>query len=160
MSRPDSDGAAVFDSPVRIACLGRLGDQARELLDHVADRCRQGVAIGVFQERVDGPDPDAEVLVAIDTRQPDTGPRRWMGFATFYEINENRLWVAQLWVDEDCRKQGIATALLDRALDVARERGHDAVLLGRAEHNRPMKSLLERSGWQVDHIVHSLKVTP
>lgn len=154
MSRAE-DSAGVFDDPVRIACLGRLRDQPRELLDHVADRYRQGVALGVFQERVDGPDPGAEMLVATDQRKPG----RVVGFATFYEINDNRLWVAQLWVDEDCRRQGIASELIERAFSVAHERILNAVLLGRAQHNIAMAALLEGAGFQVDHIVHSIKVT-
>ncbi len=147
--------ANPFEHTIVVLDLGRLGDQAPDLRRYVEERYRWGVTLGVFQERVDGPDDGAEVLVAIERR---TGGRA--GFATFYEINDNRLWVGQLWVDEAFRRQGIALEILDRAIDVARARGLDAVLLGRAETNAPMLALLEGAGWKVDHVVHSIKVTP
>ncbi len=147
--------AAVFDDPIVVLDLGRLGGQASDLRRYVEECYRRGVALGVFQERVDGPDDDAEILVAIDRR---TGNRA--GFATFYEIDDNRLWVGQLWVDEAWRRRGIALEILDRAIEVARARGFHAVLLGRAETNAPMLALLEGAGWTVDHVVHRIKVTP
>lgn len=151
----DAQDRSVFDVPIVVLDLGRLGDQPAELRCHVADRYRQGVALGVFEERVDGPDADAEILVATDRR---TGGG--VGFATFYEIDDNRLWIGQIWVEQDRRRQGIALELLDRAIDVARARGFHAVLLGRAEHNTAMLALLEGAGWRVEHVVHSLEVTP
>lgn len=149
------DGTNPFEDPIVVLDLGSLGGQTAELRAWVDSRYHRGVELGVFEARDVTLDPDTELLVAVDRR---TLTRT--GFATVYEIEGNRLWVAQLWVEEDRRRQGIAIEILDRAIDVARARGHDAVLLGRAEHNAPMLALLEGAGWKVEHVVLSLKVQP
>lgn len=66
--------------------------------------------------------------------------QRWGGTA----------WIYALWVNEDSRRHGVATALLKRAEDVAREAGHKSVFLEWEEHNTP-QGVLEfylRSGYK------------
>lgn len=149
--RPAPDN--TFEHPIVVLDLGPLDRQDAELRRHVVDRFRQGVALGVFEDSADGPDGDAELLVAVDRA---TGGRA--GFATFCEINGGRLWIQLLWVEPERRREGIAQELLDRAIDVARARGFSAVLLGRMENNAPMLAVLESAGWKVEHVVHGIEV--
>lgn len=60
-------------------------------------------------------------------------------------------WIYALWVNEDSRRHGIATALLKRAEDVARKAGHKSVFLEWEEDNTPQGVLdfYLRSGYNV-----------
>jgi len=66
----------------------------------------QPIAWGVVQ--------DGELLAAIETAVE--------GWA-------NRLIVTELWVDESLRRKGVATALMDKAIQRARDEGRRAVVL-------------------------------
>lgn len=59
-------------------------------------------------------------------------------------------WIYALWVNEDSRRHGVATALLKRAEDVARGAGHKSVFLEWEEHNTPQGVLVFylRSGYK------------
>lgn len=49
-------------------------------------------------------------------------PQDWDGF-------KGRAFIWGLWVDEPIRRQGVATRLMDRAEQIARENGHETVFL-------------------------------
>ena len=56
-----------------------------------------------------------------------------------------RAYLFRLWVIEECRRQGIAKALLDKAEELARSEGVDAVYLQWDEWDTPR--------WMLDHYV-------
>lgn len=60
-------------------------------------------------------------------------------------------WIYGLWVNEDSRRHGVATAILKKAEKVAKEAGHKSVFLEWEEHNTPQGVLgfYLRSGYNV-----------
>jgi len=54
---------------------------------------------------------------------------------TSVEEHSNRLRITELWVSEELRRQGIATALMDTALNRAKEEKRRAVILETQSHN-------------------------
>jgi GNAT superfamily N-acetyltransferase len=133
-----------------LAVLERV-DQDPSILALITDRLAVGVRMGVFQAGPDGLRPDSSAILAIDGDKT-------VGFATFYEVEGDRLWVHLLWVDEDYRRQGIATDLLQQLEMVAAERGVRSVMLGCMPGNAAMAALLRHEGWPVDHVVYSKPV--
>jgi ribosomal protein S18 acetylase RimI-like enzyme len=56
-----------------------------------------------------------------------------------------------LYVEENVRRRGVATALMDKALNFARENGYGRLTLETAVDNIPGQKLYEKEGWQKDN---------
>jgi ribosomal protein S18 acetylase RimI-like enzyme len=86
---------------------------------------------------------------------------RLTGFAGLYAFGSGGIEIAGM-VDPEFRRSGIATALLDTALAVCRERGHPRVLLvtpraGRGEGGG--RAFARQRGARLDHSEHALVLT-
>lgn len=65
-----------------------------------------------------------------------------VGMTAMYILND-------LFVDDNHRRQGIARALLDAAVDFARQQGAAKVLLETGINNAPARALYEAAGWEL-----------
>jgi GNAT superfamily N-acetyltransferase len=146
-----NEQAAFHAQSIEIVTLFRIGADA-QALTFIRDRTRQAQLDGNVDADRPPPGDDSQAAIAV----AESG--HWAGFATFYEVNDNRLWLDVLWVEKAWRRAGIAQRLLEAVRQAARERKLRSVLLGRFAGNTPMAALLERAGWPVDHVVHSRKV--
>ncbi|HLI96926.1 MAG TPA: GNAT family N-acetyltransferase [Candidatus Baltobacteraceae bacterium] len=69
-------------------------------------------------------------------------------FKTYSTVHLCGTWILEdLFVDPRFRKNGVASALIDRALEHAREDGAGSMFLETALHNFAARALYERAGW-------------
>jgi GNAT superfamily N-acetyltransferase len=96
-----------------------------------------------WQDRTRDLGADAAGFAAVDGG-------RWVGLVRIYR-EANDLSVAQLvsmWVDPAARRRGIGRALVERALEWAREHGATRVILWVTETNEPALRLYEACGFE------------
>lgn len=90
--------------------------------------------LGLLQDRLRRRSAGSgELLVATLARRPVGHIYLWLKPAEERELRKNLAGVPlimNLWVCEDCRKQGIGTALVTEAERWLRDGGHDRVALG------------------------------
>lgn len=99
------------------------------------------------------PDGDSQAVFAL------TGPEnRIGGFATFYEVNERRLWLDILWVEPEYRRLGVGSWLLRRVAETAKAQRLKAVALGHVENNTAMVALMKHDEWPIAHIVRQKEI--
>lgn len=78
-----------------------------------------------------------------------------MGFIQLYplfsSVSMKRVWLLNdLYVDEDFRRKGVATALLDRAVEFGKSSGARHIMLETANDNFEAQKLYENHGWETD----------
>ena len=100
----------------------------------------------------------AAMLVAfpmeVDPQHVESDPV----LAPFSSLEEDRSWyICGIAVEEACRRQGLATVLLNEAERDARRRGFDKLSLVAFEQNLPAMQLYARHGW---HEVRRHPVVP
>jgi ribosomal-protein-alanine N-acetyltransferase len=70
-----------------------------------------------------------------------------VGYANLHE-RDGAAHLSYLFVDPAHHGQRVGTQLMERALDVARGRGHTRATLGTAVLNAPARGFYERAGWR------------
>ncbi len=76
-------------------------------------------------------------------------------FPSFSSVSMKRLWILNdLFVAPDARRSGVASALMDRARQLAVETGAKGLILETESHNAPAKRLYEDLGWVLDGTDH------
>jgi GNAT superfamily N-acetyltransferase len=141
--------ATEADAPA----LGRLGallmrvhyafDPQRFLTP--GDRAEEGYATFLTSQF---DDPDVLVLVAVDGDRvigyvyAGVEPMSWR------ELRDRCGFVHDLVVDDRARRGGVATALLEAAVDWLRDRGMPRVMLWSADPNHAAQRLFERHGFR------------
>ena len=72
-------------------------------------------------------------------------------YATFSSVRTTRLWTLNdLFVREDGRRHGVARALLDAAVEFARDDGAAGIQLETSSDNAPARALYRAAGWTED----------
>lgn len=132
----------------RVRCLS----EDRGVRGFVLDRFRAAQAEGHIPPRP-LPRNDDAVVVALDGET-------FAGFATYHPTDDNRLWLDVLWVEPGHRRRGIATRLLDEVERAARLGKCRGVCLGHEPYNAAMAALMQRTGWEIDHIVCGIGLRP
>lgn len=85
------------------------------------------------------------IYVAADEGKPAGFTQLFKTFSTVYLAP---VWILEdLFVDPQHRKSGIASKLLDRALEHAREEGASSMFLETAFDNTIAQRVYERAGW-------------
>lgn len=97
------------------------------------------------------PDPGSLVIWAGSLLRP-------RGIATFYAIDDARLWLDVLYVWPDKRGGGVASALIAAVEDYAQSVGIKAVLFGTSIKNAPMTACAARNGYAADHTVFRKRI--
>jgi ribosomal protein S18 acetylase RimI-like enzyme len=100
--------------------------------ERLAARMRQLMAGGEMVVVVGGPGPDG--LAVLRFRE-----------SIFTDGLE--CYLAELYVKPDLRGRGLGRAILEKAIDVARERGADYMELGTEEEDRAARALYESMGF-------------
>lgn len=100
---------------------------------------------------------DSHILLAVG---PSGEPA---GFTQLYPIYSSvrmrRIWILNdLFVAPGFRGSGVATALMESAASLARERGVAGLQLETAADNRPAKQLYEKLGWSMDTEFHHYSI--
>jgi len=127
-------GASTHD--IRMAVeIGHL----EGLLYHVLARYRAAQEAGELPGDADRKPPAADHAIVWCVDAHDI-----VGFATFYDVDLERLWLDVLWVDPRHRRRGIAKALLT----AVRERSSASyrIMLGTDVDNAAMRRLAESFG--------------
>ena len=105
-ARP-GDAKALHEMIVALAAFEKLGDIC---VATVAD----------IDEALFGPRPAAEALIAWDNREPAGFALFFHNFSTF--LGRRGLWLEDLFVREEHRRRGCATALLRALAEIAAQR--------------------------------------
>ena len=100
----------------------------------LAERIPTGAASGLIAE-----DADGQWIGALSVRHEDTPPSAGNPAG-------RQSYIFGLWVRHECRRRGVARALVTAAVEDARERGEGAVLLNATDVGRP---LYESLGFEV-----------
>ena len=127
-------------------------DEDRGVAGMVLDRFRAAQRAGNIPRRP-APRDDDSVVVARDGET-------FAGFATYYPVNDKRLWLDVLWIEPNHRRRGVAVRLLHEVELAAQRRHLRGLLLGHDQNNAAMTALMQHAGWPVDHIVRSKEVRP
>ncbi|HUG73452.1 MAG TPA: GNAT family N-acetyltransferase [Steroidobacteraceae bacterium] len=105
---------------------------------------------------------DAALIAVID----EAGREREVGVARFSATPDGRAEMA-VTVSDDWRHRGLATALMHRLINVARDRGLVALYSIDAAENQPMRELASYLGFtrrtnpeDATQVIHSLDLTP
>lgn len=72
-------------------------------------------------------------------------------------VEENCLWVEQLFVRSDCRRKGIASVLFDKAEELAREMGEETVFNYVHPNNDAVIGFLRSKGYTVLNLIEIRK---
>jgi GNAT superfamily N-acetyltransferase len=96
----------------------------------------------VWRQRAEGGPASANFIAYED------GPG--IGMAAIFAVADapGRTHLVGMWVDPRHRRQGVAQALVERAVRWAQERQAREVILWVADHNGPARMLYERVGFQ------------
>lgn len=96
----------------------------------------------------DGPDPENHFLMTVSDAQTGTGAG-WIWF--FFEEAENvrRVWLADLFIFENERRKGFASAALAEMERTAKENGCVESALWVWDHNTAGRGLYEKCGYRV-----------
>ena len=92
---------------------------------------------------------ESVIFLAVD----DDGSA--MGFIQLYPLFSSvamrRIWLLNdLYVDKEYRKRGVASALLDRAIEFGKSTGALNVFLETGMENKEAQKLYEKQGWEQD----------
>jgi ribosomal protein S18 acetylase RimI-like enzyme len=92
---------------------------------------------------------ESVILLALDNEASG------MGFTQLYPLFSSvmmkRVWLLNdLFVDQKCRRKGIAEALLDSAFEYAKKTGARHIMLETAMDNYNAQKLYEKNGWERD----------
>ena len=92
---------------------------------------------------------ESVIFLALDEN------RKGLGFTQLYpsfsSTTMQPLWILNdLYVRSDCRKSGVASALMERARQMGRETGAVELMLETAVDNFTAQRLYEKLGWQRD----------
>ena len=75
-------------------------------------------------------------------------------YGSFSSVSLQRLWILNdLFVAPAARRNGVASVLLERALEYARETGAQGLTLQTATDNRSAQALYEAHGWEQDAVL-------
>ena len=129
----------------------RLRDD-RAVRTLVLDRFRAAQSDGVIPPRP-APEDDDPLVTAL-------AGETIAGFAVYQLCTHKRVWLDVLWVEPAFRRRGVGTQLLHEVELATRRLRYRTVCLGHEQDNAAMVSLMERTGWQVDHIVRARELRP
>ncbi len=80
-------------------------------------------------------------------------------YPIFSSVRMRRVWILNdLFVAPGFRGSGVATALMESAVSLAREHGVAGLQLETAAENHPAKQLYEKLGWSMDTDVHHYSI--
>ena len=97
---------------------------------------------------------DSFVYVALEENEEET---RALGFALLYpsfnSVTASPIWILNdIYVDDSVRKRGIAKALIEKGIELARETGAKQLSLSTAHTNVPSHKLYESMGFKHDDL--------
>lgn len=98
---------------------------------------------------------ESVIFLATDRNNPTIG----MGFIQLYplfsSVSMEKVWVLNdLYVEKAARKQGVASQLMKRAEEFARESGAISITLETAKDNSPAQHLYESLGYEKEADVY------
>lgn len=76
-----------------------------------------------------------------------------LGFAVFYDVGRNRMWLDVLYVAPVARRCGFATRIVAHVAISSRVLGSRRLLLGTSVGNRPMDALAEKLGLELVSVI-------
>jgi ribosomal protein S18 acetylase RimI-like enzyme len=83
-----------------------------------------------------------------------------LGFATFYEVGLDRVWLDILYVSPGARRIGLATKLVEAVRGESRRHGCRRILFGTRPSNIAMVALAKRQGFEVESLNYAQDLCP
>jgi ribosomal protein S18 acetylase RimI-like enzyme len=98
---------------------------------------------------------ESVIFIAVD----EASQKESLGFTQLYpsftSVGMRRLWILNdLFVAESARGRGIATALMDKAAEYARQTAARGLILETAADNAEAQRLYEKLGWTRDELFY------
>mgnify|MGYP002623175994 CR=1 FL=1 len=92
---------------------------------------------------------DSMIFLALD--EYGSGMGFMQLYPLFSSVSMRRVWLLNdLYVDNIYRRRGVATALLDRAVEFGKSSGARHIMLETANDNFNAQKLYEKHGWESD----------
>ena len=124
--------------------VSRLFDLYRQFYEQPADLDK---ARGYIEARL----TNDESIIYLATDEEGNGLGFTQLYATFCSVAAAPIWILyDLYVDAEARKEGVGTALMDRAKKLAEETGAVRIQLETAVDNRTAQSVYEALGYERD----------
>ena len=124
--------------------VSRLFDLYRQFYEQPADLDK---ARGYIEARL----TNDESIIYLATDEEGDGLGFTQLYATFCSVAAAPIWILyDLYVDAEARKEGVGTALMNRAKKLAEETGAVRIQLETAVDNRTAQSVYEALGYERD----------
>jgi GNAT superfamily N-acetyltransferase len=142
--RSREDGELVVAGPVR---LGGNAELLRTIREQVAVAQTAGE---IIKDRMP-PDSESWAFWIGSAFKP-------LGFATFFEVGLDRVWLDILYVAPGARRIGLGTKLINAVRGESGRRGCRRILFGTRPSNVAMVALAGRQGFDVDSLNYAQDV--
>jgi GNAT superfamily N-acetyltransferase len=103
---------------------------------------------------------DSAIFLAVDAADAKRGLGFTQLYPSFSSVSMRRLWILNdLYVLDEARGQGIATALLQKAREFAEQTSAKGLVLETAIDNTEAQRLYEKLGWQRNEAFYNYHLT-